>query len=752
MKGKAAKSRKAPAVWIIAVSLSLVTLAGYLSGAFDYAEYKLYDLRINLFAAAAPPSDEIVVILIDQDSIDWAQKNRGWSWPWPRKAYGEIVDYLNLGNAKSIAFDMIFSEPSVHGAEDDAAFARSSNNFGRVVQTVFFSSQTGTDTSWPAGPDKPFFNPENFESILGNYDLANRKGQAKAQFPIPSLRNSAGAIGNITGIADSDGIFRRSDLFVVFDGKASPGLSSASLLLDGYSRDLRYDPQKKEIRWGDYPVPVDKNGRCLLRFRGPLDVYHPYWAWQVLESSEAAALGKEPLLFPEDFDGKYVFFGVYAAGLFDIVSTPVSSVYPGVGMHITLLDNFLKRDFIRESHAAINIILVIAPVFLIVLLVLFSNRIPLIVGGTALVFVLLAGLGLGTFRLAGLWVPLAAPLTAAALAFIITTVYSYATEGHQKRFIKSAFSRYLAPSVIEQILADPSMLNLGGEKRNMTAIFTDIQRFSSISEALQKEYEDNGPKMLVNLLNLYLTKMSDIVLDLGGTIDKYEGDAIIAFFGAPVWTAEHASLACRSAVKMKQCEKELVKEVMDPGGPFYKPLNSLIEKGVIRAGRPLYTRLGINSGPMVVGNMGTPKKMDYTIMGNAVNLAARLEGVNKQYNTSGILISEYTKEKIGADFIVRPLSRVRVVGISTPLRLYELLGLKEELPGDTLDMVSSWENGLKAYEEMDFSGAKHIFSAIHRKDENDGTAKLYIERCDKHTASPPPPEKWDEGVDNLTEK
>jgi adenylate cyclase len=306
--------------------------------------------------------------------------------------------------------------------------------------------------------------------------------------------------------------------------------------------------------------------------------------------------------------------------------------------------------------------------------------------------------------------------------------------------------------VIEQIILDPSKLNLGGETREMSAIFTDIQRFSSISEALQKEYGEGGPRALVNLLNLYLTEMSNVILAHKGTINKYEGDAIIAFFGAPVWTEEHAALACRSALLMKKCEAAMYDKVMIPTGEFYKPLSALIESGAIRRERPLFTRLGINSGDMVVGNMGTPNKMNYTIMGNAVNLAARLEGVNKQYNTFGILISEYTKAKIGDEFVVRGLSRVRVVGVNTPLRLYELLGLRGEASKEMLDMVKSWEQGFDAYENKDFLAAKNIFAVIHQKDANDGTARLYLDRCEKFLASPPTPEKWDDGVDSLTEK
>ena len=334
-------------------------------------------------------------------------------------------------------------------------------------------------------------------------------------------------------------------------------------------------------------------------------------------------------------------------------------------------------------------------------------------------------------------------------AVIIREIMSYAGSEQEKRFIKSAFSQYLSPKVIEQIIADPSQLKLGGEKREMSAIFTDIRSFSTISEAL------GDPAKLVDLLNFYLTRMSDIVLDNQGTIDKYEGDAIIAFFGAPVRLENHASLACRAAVKMKKAEVAINREALAQGLITDKVMEAMFKKGIIQSAddpAPLFTRFGINTGDMVVGNMGTPNKMDYTIMGNAVNLAARLEGVNKKYNTGGILISEYTREHIGDAFMLRPLSRVRVVGINTPLRLYELLDIQAEAPPELAAMVKSWEQGFAAYERQDFLAAQNIFHTIYQRNTADRAAKKYLDRCTGYLTTPPDAAAWDEAVDNLTEK
>jgi len=787
---------------IITVLVFAAITGLYLPGVFNFLEYKSYDMRVRFWAkpAYSRASDDIIVIVLDQDSLDWAQKERGWGWPWPRQAYAEIVDYMNLSGAKSLAFDVIFSEPSIYrnarqdeiidnavsmmeevetsanarqgrtGASrqssrvviealrslsaraDDASFADAAKNYGRVVQAVVFSSQTGDARSWPQGLNTPLFQTENFGPLLEKFSVGEIE---RAQFPIPELRETAGALGSVTGLVDSDGIIRRVRFLSLFDNKAMPGFSAASLIASGYDRRISYDEKNREINWENYSIPVDKNGFTLLRFRGELDKYHPYKAMDILLSAQAhekndkAFMLSDEYLPPENFKDRYIFFGFYAQGLFDIFSTPISSLYPGMGCHITMLDNMLQGDFIRESPLWLNLLSLLAVVAVVVSLAMFSHRISLSLSG---MIIIIAAVIIGSFaayQWGGTWVPMVTYFAGIFSAFITVTLYNYATEGSQKRFIKSAFSQYLSPKVIDRIIADPSQLKLGGEKREMTAIFTDVRSFSTISEAL------GDPTKLVELLNFYLTRMSNIVLDNQGTIDKYEGDAIIAFFGAPVHLENHASLACRAVVSMKKAEAEINRDALANGLITPKVMESLAAKKIIKSiddPYPLFTRLGVNTGDMVVGNMGTPNKMDYTIMGNAVNLAARLEGVNKQYDTGGILISEYTRAHIGDEFVLRPLSRVRVVGINTPLRLYELLDIASEAPPELLAMVKSWEQGFAFYEKRDFLAAQNIFQTICQKNSDDMAAKKYLDRCIKYLAAPPDEKAWDNGVDNLTEK
>ncbi|GBU27241.1 adenylate cyclase [Treponema sp. R8-4-B8] len=405
--------------------------------------------------------------------------------------------------------------------------------------------------------------------------------------------------------------------------------------------------------------------------------------------------------------------------------------YPNVGTYAVAANMMLSGEFLSDTPKIIPaIIALLYSLLLGFLLSRFGNKMSIITGVSGLF--LLCGAFAAFFMISKIYIGFAVPLTATALTFISMMALKFLTASREKAFLHNAFSRYLAPEVITELINDPDKLNLGGEKREMTAIFTDIQGFSTISEKLD-------PVRLVQLLNRYLTAMSNIIMENLGTIDKYEGDAIIAFFGAPVFRENHPSLACKSALAMKAAERELNKTVME-------------EK---LSPSPLFTRIGINTGEMVVGNMGAENKMDYTIMGNAVNLAARLEGVNKQYHTGGILISEYTRAKLGEEFLIRRLDRVRVVGINTPLRLYEMLAINDEQLSMCNGKVSKeeierWENAIDLYEKKNFKEALGLFKSIMEKNPDDKVAELYAGRCAKYETNPPP-DNWD-AVNNLTEK
>ncbi len=291
-----------------------------------------------------------------------------------------------------------------------------------------------------------------------------------------------------------------------------------------------------------------------------------------------------------------------------------------------------------------------------------------------------------------------------------------------KKFITGAFSQCLSKEVVDEIVANPSSFKLGGERVEMTAMFTDIQKFSGFSELL-------NAAQLVALLNFYLTKMSNLIMEERGTVDKYEGDAIIALVGAPIKMEDHAERACAAAIKMKSSELEMNKyiEEIAAGDKPEDMEQDLYDafKIMVANKRTIFTRIGLNSGEMIAGYMGSENKKNYTMMGNNVNLAARLEGVNKQYHTAGIMISEATRNLLGDRFLVRSLDRVRVVNVNTPIRLYELIDEKSEVSEETVAYYAKWEEALKVFENREYQKSLDMINELLKENPKDSVARYY---------------------------
>ncbi len=430
-------------------------------------------------------------------------------------------------------------------------------------------------------------------------------------------------------------------------------------------------------------------------------------------------------LLNKQLTGHICILGRVDTGTTDIGANPFYGKYINVGTHAAVLDTIITQSFITPIGIIWSILAALILVPLIVILTTNLQTSPrFIVGFGGAVLILAVSLGLFVFQ--GIHISVLGPVIAMVIAVVVREALAFLNSEREKLFIRNAFSTYLSGDVVEELVSDPTKLKLGGSKRYITAIFTDVKGFSTISEKLD-------PEDLVKLLNDYLSQMSDIILSERGTIDKYEGDAIIAFFGAPVEVPDHALRACTAAIRMKRVEAELNKKYAELG----------------MSPSPIFTRIGINTGDMVVGNMGTEKKMNYTMMGNAVNLAARLEGVNKQYG-SWILASEDTLRETEGKILYRKLDRVRVVGINTPVRLCHVLDLKDEAPEELLGKIDRFHTALDLFENMDWTGAKAAFSAVLESDPEDAAAKVYLTRCDTYIAKAPSG-TWD-GVYNLNEK
>jgi adenylate cyclase len=425
--------------------------------------------------------------------------------------------------------------------------------------------------------------------------------------------------------------------------------------------------------------------------------------------------------------GKICVIGWTSTATTDMGANPFQKDYVNVGTHAAVANTILNRDFLSESPSWLSALLALV---LPLAFILLTRRLrPAVQNGVGIsVAVGIVPVSFAIFLFTGWFLAPVAPVLALLLASIGYSIMTFIITEKEKSFLRKAFGTYLSGAVIDKIVADPSQLKLGGQHRWMTAMFTDIRGFSTVSEQLDAE-------RLVSLLNQYLTAMSDIVLEKGGTIDKYEGDAIIAFFNAPLDLPRHAAAAIGAAVLMKRKEKDLNARFLAEGA----------------APSPLLTRIGVNTGEMVVGNMGTQRKMDYTIMGNAVNLAARLEGVNKQYN-SWILASDAAYKETEGEFLARMLDRVQVVGIHTPVRLWGIVDFAAEADEGTKSLVSEFNAAMDLFERRDWESAGKAFRAILERDPDDGPSQIYAKRCAdpefiKRAARP----GWD-GVFTLSEK
>ena len=439
----------------------------------------------------------------------------------------------------------------------------------------------------------------------------------------------------------------------------------------------------------------------------------------------AEDLVKTRKILKENLTGAYCILGHTGTSTTDIGVNPFEKEYMNVGTHASVANTILSGKFLTTAPVWVSPLSALFFSYLAFIIIKRrSARTSIIIGFIIVVFII--ALYSALFITTGIYFHMIVPVLSVLMTFIVHTMLTFIQTSKEKAFIKTAFGHYLSSDVISQLIDNPDYLKLGGEKKLLTAMFTDVKGFSSISERLD-------PADLVKLLNDYLTAMSDIILDLQGTIDKYEGDAIISFFGAPVEFNDHAERACVAAVRMKKTEDELNRRFAENK----------------RAPSPLLTRIGINTGEMVVGNMGTARKMDYTMMGNSVNLASRLEGVNKQYGTWK-LISQYTYGHASNRIFVRKLDQVRVVGINEPVQLYELLDEKSEVNEQTQELVDLFHKGLDKFQQQDWKGAEELFRKSLHVSADDGPSKTYIKRCSDFTKNPPP-KNWD-GVFNLTSK
>jgi len=695
---------------LIALAAALLAFACWRLDIFARPEGISWDWRMRHVARPLPSSDTIVLIALDQASLDWMQKEQGLGWPWPREAYAALVDFCARAGAASLTIDVLYTEPSVYGPEDDAHFGRAVANFGKVGLPLVLGASTGGSgrrPEWAAssritlGPDTP---PAFWQ-----------QGQS-ATFPIPGIAAGA-ALGNAYTASDSDGIYRRVLPFALLDGQPVPNLAFTAFLTVMGPATAERGPEELVLSGRDWTrrIPLDEDGRAVLRFSGPTGSYTWYSAAAVIQSDVLLQQGEAPSIDPALLAGKHVFFGFTAPGLFDLRPSPMGGSYSGVEMQATILDNLLSASFMRPAPFELTCAtLLLLPLALALCL---AGR----CGTAAQGAIWLAACGLPpalalVCAYQGIRLPLI-PLSAAALTALLgTSLHKHARKEQQKRFIEKAFKHYLAPAVVQRIVNSEGDFGLHGEERDVTVFFSDIRGFSSFSEKLP-------PDKLVRLLNRYFTPMTSIIRQHQGTLDKFIGDAIMAFWNAPEEVDGHSAKALRATLSM------------------HDSLDALNPELETEFGLRLAFGVGLHRGRARVGNMGTSELMDYTVIGDTVNLGSRLEGLCSHYGQRIILSGECKQACEEGTFVFQRLGKERVKGREQPVDIYTAYS-SEQADKITEELAAS-EDALQLYEQRDFAQAEQAYArllAAHPR--NVKLYGIYVERCRRYLAAPPP-EDWD---------
>jgi adenylate cyclase len=811
LKRSAEKFKLTPAAVALTVTLLMLGLCvfgGEKLEFFQILEMKALDLRFKIRGVKAPAED-VVIVAIDDTSMAYYG-----SWPWPRAIHAQLVSLLKADGAKAVGFDVLFTLDQESKVRDQlkrlqlyyrllagpqklkqkdkfAAYLSDTiakTDYDGLMSRVFAQSNNIVlpmvfgDFGHPA--DAPLDenvaslanrskteNPIDFPALAASVFETVSLAQGASNFMVPRARTlslplpmfgaSARALGALNVFFDADSGLRWSNMVFGYKGKyfQTFDIQLLKLFKDMANKEVRLI-QGRGIGFGDTLIPLDEQGRLLINYYGPAETF-PYYPY-------AAVI--EKTLAPQTFKDKIVIVGYSATGLMDIMTTPFSEAMPGVEKHATVISNILQNDFLKRNRAVFWLDLIF--LFLSGLAVgLAASRFSALKAATVATGGLLAVLAINyaLFYWGHLWVNLIWPvLTVLAVSASVTT-FKFFIEETDKRFFKKSFESYLSPDVIDEMVQSKTFPTLGGEQRNISAYFTDIRSFTTLAEKLTAV-------QLVELLNDYLSAMTDILLENKGTLDKYEGDAIIAFFGAPHKIEDHALRACRTAIAMQKklisLRRKWDQERQTPGEP---------ERNVKNFGPDIWApgrrwpnmvsetvmRIGINTGDIVVGNLGSATRMDYTMIGDAVNLAARLEQVCKQYGV-GILASEatlnarFTDEKgetrtVAEMLEVRFIDTIIVVGQSRPVKVYEILAEKGGLDSDGKRLIETFDAAIDNYLNMQWERALAGFTesaGLERVSSGElSPSKVFVNRCQTYQKEPPAFDgaKWD-GVSRLTKK
>lgn len=663
--------RKAAAGFAIGLGAAVIVLLIAAAGVLETVELSLYDWRMRL-AAQDPPdvNRDIVIVELNDTTILDLDEEFG-RWPWPRAAVSMVVDFLNRAPAKVIALDFAFTEhdrvlqhrigtTEISGTDSDAALVDSVKAAPTTIllaETTYEGVRGDDDASkpaeWPAEP---------FRLGPGIYE------RRTITPPFPDLAAAASGVGHNYAVLDKRGSLRRIPPFVRQGDRFMPSLGVAAALRGLGVRPDEVVLDERTLRIRDRAIPLlstqiddaidtgatDQQLTMLVNYRGPAVLPNgdkPYTSYELrhLIQSEIQLLGdQKPLVDPAAFKDKIVFVGLTASGLVDVFQTPFDAAgqgrMPGVQMHASVADSVLSNRFIRPAAGGWRVAAVLAGALIVGLLTAF---LPFNAAAPAALLLMCgwAVLAVSAFK-GGLWITMIEPLSAMGLALFSGTAYQYFVEGREKRKVKTLFGRYVSKDVYDQLLAHPERAELGGNRRDMTVLFSDIRGFTTVTEKGQ-------PEELVGQLNEYFSRMVDVVFRHHGTVDKFVGDMVMALYGAPLDDPDHAEHAVEAAVDMVRELGELNRVWASQGRP------------------QLDIGIGVNSGEMIAGNIGSSAIMSYTVIGDNVNLGARLESLNKDYKCR-IIISDATRARLKGTYDVQPLGDVVVKGKTRPVAIFQI--------------------------------------------------------------------------------
>ena len=631
----------------------------HLSGALMPLERTAYDWRFRRLARPELASKEVVIIALDNVSFESPEMLENFGrWPWRRQLYAQLLWYLRKAPARAIGIDVTFAGADAHEG-DDALFAR---YLGQKADTVLaFSFTHLEETEAVRHPD---LNPNEWS--VTNPACGPAMDYTGLEISLAELNRKARGLGCITVRPDPDGVLRRAPLLFRYGGAHYPAfaLALAAPFLDSPpkpSHDRRADflcgnlLRAGELRLGTREIPIERpNAEALMYWYGRENTFRHYPVYQIFNSALALEQGETPMVAPSEFKDRIVLIGPSATSLADFRPSPFSPTLPGVEYHATLISNLLRGHFVRpagEAWAMLAIVLLSVGTSLAVWRFADWRAYTAAAVGLAAGFLALNFLLFDAARVA---LVLVAPLGALAFTYATGNLTRYITEGREKKRYRTTLMKYVAPQIVEAMTQDRRLAELHNEKRELTVLFSDVRGFTTMSEKIPVDE-------LVATLNEFLNGMVEVIFRNQGTLDKFVGDCVMAFWGAPLRQENHAELATRAALEMQAMLERLNQRWKQQGRPELK------------------IGVGINSGEMIFGNIGSERRMDFTVIGDNVNLAARLESVTKELKAS-IVISDATYQRVAALAEVRDLGTIHVKGKAVPIRVYELLGMAATAP------------------------------------------------------------------------